>query len=355
MRLVIVKRVKPLPMGGILIPVLSIVIGFIVSSLIIWGITGVPPSELFLYVYTAFYSPHILKTFLILTMLGIALLISFSGAIWNIGAEGQITLGMMATAYITLFTTLAEVDVVNKLVFILLAAVAGGLWATLAGVLRAYVNIDEVPVTLIFNYIAYYMLNFLVKGPWRGKQTYGYIRTDLMPENTWFIYVPGTVITYEAIVLTVIVVVGSTIFFKYTGLGLRIRVLGSNPDALLASGVNVKLLIVLALTLSGLIAGVAGAVQLAGDLHRISYPIEHHTANFGYIAILVAWLTMLDIRVVPIAAYVVSALYQAGYQLQIAGVGGAAIQYILIGSVLLTFTILRTFSEYSVKLILRRR
>ncbi len=157
--------------------------------------------------------------------------------------------------------------------------------------------------------------------------------------------------TCEVLILAILTVVITYIILKYTSLGLRIKVLGSNPDALRAAGANVRALIIIALALSGAIAGAMGAAQLAGYLHRISYPIESHTANYGYTAILVAWLSMLDIRAVPLAAYIVSALYQAGISMQIAGISSASATYVFIGAVLLTFTVLRVFSEYSLRII----
>lgn len=352
-RVVIVKRVKPLPFGNILIPLLSIVMGVVLAALILYFLSGTPPVLLFVNVGMGFIQIQTLRDFLMLTMLGTALVISFTGAIWNIGEEGQITMGMMAAAYIALFTALSHMPSAAKLTMIALALVLGGLWGLIAGVLRAYLSIDEVPVTLIMNYIAYYALNYLVRGPWKGKATYGYIRTDLIPEATHFTLLPvrGVTVTYEDVALTVGIMAFAAFFLWRTATGVRLKVLGSNPDALRAAGVNVQAMIILALTISGAIAGAVGAAQLAGYLHRISYPMESHTANLGYTAILVAWLSMLDLRAVPIAAYIIGALNQAGRLVQAARLGGAAITYLFIGTTLLTFTVLRVFSEYSIRFV----
>ena len=99
-------------------------------------------------------------------------------------------MGIMATAYIALFAGLSSMPILAKIIIVILSAILGAPWATIAGGLRAYLSIDEVPVTLIMNYIAYYILNYLVRGPWKGKETYGYIRTDLLPQDVWFINLP---------------------------------------------------------------------------------------------------------------------------------------------------------------------
>ncbi len=356
-KIAVIKRVKPLPFGNVLIPLLSIIIGILLSALILYVLSGISPILLFINVGEGFIALETLRDFVVLTIVGTALVIAFTGAVWNIGGEGQITLGILAATYIALFSPLASSSISAKIAMVLLAMVLGGLWGALAGILRAYLSIDEVASTLIMNYIAYYILNYLVRGPWLGKHTYGYIRTDLIPEQTQFVTLPfaGITVTYEEVIIMIITLGFAIFLLSRTALGIRIKVLGSNPDALRAAGVSVERLIILSLALSGAIAGIAGAAQLAGYLHRVSYPIETHTANYGYTAILVAWLSMLDLRAVPIAAYIIGALNQAGRLLQTAGIGGAAITYLFIGTTLTTFTILRVFSEYSVKFIRVRK
>ncbi len=272
-------------------------------------------------------------------------------------------MGIMATAYIALFTGLSSMPILAKIIIVILSAILGAPWATIAGGLRAYLSIDEVPVTLIMNYIAYYILNYLVRGPWKGKETYGYIRTDLLPQDVWFINLPTITIpgvgevsintTAESILLLIIIFIGLWYLLRNTTIGLRIRILGSNPDVLRAAGINVPLTIVLALTISGAIMGIVGAIVLArGDLdYRIPYPYEARTANYGYTDILVAWLSMLDIRAFPVAAYIVSSLYITGLKLQVAGLGEAATTFVFMGTVLLTYTVIRVFSEYTIRIV----
>lgn len=353
MHVTVIKRVKPLPFGNVLIPSLSIVIGVLLASLVLYILMGISPTQFFTYIGEGFISLETLRDFILLTILGTALIISFKGAVWNIGAEGQIAMGMLAAAYVALFTNLSSSPVLGKIMMIVLALILSGMWGLIAGILKAYLAIDEVASTLIMNYIAYYILNYLVRGPWKGKHTYGYIRTDLIPESVHFSTLPirGVTITYEEVLLLIITLVFAYILLYKTALGVRIRILGSNPEALKAAGVNVKLLTITLLTISGAISGMVGAAQLAGYLHRISYPIETHTPYLGYTAILVAWLSMLDLRAVPIIAFIIGSLNQAGRLLQIAGVGGIAMTYLFIGTILVTFTVLRVFSEYKIKII----
>ncbi len=354
-RIIIIKRVKPIPFSGALIPIMSLVIGLLLSSIILSLARGISPVDLFFAVGRAFFQLTVIKDLVILTLVGISLVLAFTGAVWNIGSEGQIHMGMMVTTWIALFTALSSIPFLAKIVCVILAGVFGALWAAIAGLLRAYAGIDEVPITLMMNYIAYYILDILVYGPWKGEYTYGYIRTDEIPHGMWFqrVWIPGLpslTATWEALLLAIVIGVLAWLLLKYTTIGLRIRVLGSNPDILRSSGISVPLTIVLALTISGFVSGVVGAVYVLGDTHRLGYPIEGQTANHGYLGILVAWLSMLDVRAVPVAAYIVSALRNAGLLVQIAGIGGTETMFVFIGSVLLTYSVVRILSEYSVKI-----
>lgn len=350
LKITVLRRAKPIPYAKVVIPLTSITTGVLLSTAILFFLAGIPPHTLLVLVVHSFTSPTVVKDTLILTLTGLSLLIAFKASIWNIGSEGQIHIGMLAATWIALFTPLASTPWIAKITCILVAAFAGSLWAILAGLLRAYADLDEVPVTLMLNYVAYYLLDILVYGPWRGRFTYGYIRTDEIPEQLWFNPIPGTTASIE--VLMVAVIVGIMVWFmmRYTVLGLRLRILGSNPELLRSTGTSVPRMIVLTLALSGAVSGIVGAVYLLGDTHRISYPVEAQTANYGYLGILVAWLSMLDLRAIPLAAYIVSSLRVTGITMQIAGLGGTAIVFVFMGSVLLTYTIARVFTEYTIRI-----
>jgi len=399
MRVVVIRRVKPLPFGGIIIPLISIIIGILLSALVLYGV-GVPPDIYFSTIATSFLSPQILRSFVLLTALGAALILSFSGAVWNIGAEGQMIWGMIGAGYIGVFVAASSyyispselpiyqampgvmiLDVsptkpvisvlhmappLGQALMILVAILLGGLWALIAGSLKAFLEIDEVASTLILNYIAYFSFNYLVSEPLRGLsvQAKQFLRTDALHYALRFVRipVPGTTVTYMEVALAVGVFIIVWFLLKYTTLGLRLKILGSNPNALKAAGVSTRKYIIIALTLSGLIAGSVGAMIFGANFYRlekIDNIVTPPTQNMGYTAILVSWLSMLDIRAVPVSAYIVAALMQAGSELQarlgtggVSGiVSGSAITYTLIGFVLITFTILRVFTEYELKFV----
>ena len=402
MRLIVTKRVKPLKFGGIIIPFLSIVVGIFLATIALYGLARVPPLLVYGAIGQSLISPQMLQTFVMLTILGVALIIPFNAAVWNIGAEGQIIWGMIMSAFIGLTVAVRYIIVspsdlpkytnmpgmfvlptptvsgayaVEALtmnpgaaicLMLIVAGIAGAVWALIAGLMRAYLDIDEVATTLIMNYIAYYAYNYIVYGPLQGItiSTSGFgLSNALHPALRFSRISTATTATWEGVALMIAIFVIAWFVLRQTTFGLRLRILGSNPQVLRAAGINVRKYIVLALTISGAIAGLVGTILFAGNLYQlikiktITTPPTH---NIGYTAILVSWLSMLDIRGVPIAAYIVASLFQAGINLQssLGGVSGGsamissgALTYVLIGFVLTTFTVLRVFAEYSIKVV----
>ncbi len=358
--MIIVRRVKPLPYW--IVPILALAIGIIVAIIILYVMSGgaVAPLDVLVSIGNGFAQPHLLAmTFILLSIVGIGLVVSFKGAVFNIGGEGQIYMGAMVTIWVALFSPLATMAglagaISMKTAFILLSIMAGAFWAFLAALPRAFLNLDEVPVTLMMNYIAYYIVDILVRGPWHETK-YGYLRTETIPTEAQFSVIRGTTLSIELLFILIALFFVAWFLLKHTTLGLYIKVLGNNPNLLKSSGINVKLVVLLALTISGAIIGLVGAGYVSGITHNLSYPVEEKTAQFGYTGILVAWLSMLELIAVPIAAYIIAALYNAGINMQILGAGGAAVVDVFIGSILITYTALITISEYKIKIIIKKR
>jgi len=373
MKIAILKRKKELKYGAVIASLLSILFG-ITIYLVIIGLFGVNLVEAINILGKSFISPTIMKDFLIIYVMGCGLLLSFKASLWNIGGEGQFYIAMIPGIVITLLlfnpetssTTVPAFIVV--LLVIITGSVVGAVWAAVAGTLKAFMNIDEVPVTLILNYIAYYLVNHLVSGPLKGKKTYGYLRTDEIPgiyrlniilpitrtgnqfEEAVYSFLTQ-VSYYIALLVTAIAIsVFTWWLFKYTKLGLYIKIMGSNPEYLYATGVNTKMLTLLIMALSGSIIGLSGSLYLLVEWGRIPYGIQSHTPGYGYLAILASWLSMLDHRLLPVSAYLVAGLRNTGLSIKIAGLGDTEQTLIILGSVLLGYSITRFIADYEVKI-----
>lgn len=387
MRFVILRRKAPLKYGKALTIVLSLAFGIGIFTTFS-AFLGINPIFILESIATTFVFPGIIKDFLILTLLGYALLIAFRGSLWNIGAEGQVHMAYLIMVYITVilfYTREKTISLYSSIGIIFLsfmcAIMAGALWGGLAGVIKAYAKIDEVPVTLILNYIAYFIGDILVYGPFRGKYVYGYVRTDILPEPYRIdlrihIFTTGNpivdtllgfireFITYLVWLIGLLLVIVFVYWlFSKTTIGLRIKILGSNPEYLTTLGYDVNKLTVITFMISGAIAGFTAALYYHGSLLRLGYPLEYQTEGYGYLAVLVTWLSHLDVILVPVSAYIVSSLI-IGCQRASAlpgvreafeemGLGGGEIAFrlLMFGSILLSYSILRFIQEYELRVI----
>lgn len=371
--LVITKRYKKNILTSTPVILLSSLLrGLVASYLVIWVTVGLDPVSYFSTFYQTLTSyTGLLEPLLLLTLLGTAITLAFYGSFWNVGAEGQYVLGMLGAIYVVMFSPLATAflggDYVSiglaKLAAVTLGGVFGAAWALVPGVFKAYIKISEVPIMLLMNYIAYNLSDYLTSGPWKGRYTYGYIRTDMIPETSRLTVVPGLeILRYEIVFAAIAVLISAYLLVEYTQLGLKIKVLGTNPIALVSSGHDYRKVTVLVAAISGFIAGLAGAMRLLGYDYRLPYNIgDGKTGFYGYTAILVAWLSFRDARFIVPSAVIVSALNSFGYRMQMSlkgllppGISAYAFSQVFIGSTLIVYTLTRVTRDYSLRLVIRR-
>jgi general nucleoside transport system permease protein len=232
-----------------------------------------------------------------LVLTGLAVALAFRARFWNIGAEGQLYAGAVAATWCGL--TLGEVTPALLLPGLLLAsAVAGGAWALLPGLLKARLRVDDVVTTLLLNYVMLYLVSALVDGPWRE------------PVSQW----PQSPEIAEAAQLPILLErsrlhLGVPLAFACAGLvwvllartplGYAIRAAGTNPRAAEFGGIRTARVIVLTAVLSGALAGLAGAGELAGIQFHL---MEGLSPGYGYSGIVVAVLGGLHPLGVVLAA-----------------------------------------------------
>jgi simple sugar transport system permease protein len=251
----------------------------------------------------------------VLAGLGIAL--GFRAGLFNIGAEGQVIVGGIAAVYVGFAFT--DLPIYVHLPLALLAgAVAGALWASIAGWLKAATGAHEVITTIMLNLIAVRLLEYLLRNPPLQREG----RSDPISESVLASASLPRLLTYldpslrvNAGILIAIVLVGFVYWLLFrTTLGFEFRASGFNPDAARYAGMRAGVIIVVTMAIAGALAGLAGANQVLGVLGRAS---PGFSGGVGFDAIAVALLGRSHPVGVLLAGLLFGALEAGGRQMQV--------------------------------------
>ena len=221
-----------------------------------------------------------------LLLIGAGLALAFRVGFFNIGAEGQLLMGAVGAAYAALFLPVGPWTL--PLMF-LLGGGLGALWAGFAAWLRVHFGASEILTTLMQNYLAYYLVVYLVAGPWKGKLVFGFLYTDRFPEEAQLPRLGDTLVHWPTLLLGVAAAALLQALLFRTPLGFAWRVQGENPLAARYLGLPGGRLLLLAALFSGLLAGFAGVGEVAGIHLRLLEPAQI-SLGYGFTAILAAWL-----------------------------------------------------------------
>jgi ABC-type uncharacterized transport system permease subunit len=235
-----------------------------------------------------------------LILCGAGLAVAYKAGVFNIGAEGQLLMGAMAATWVALYSGVPP-PLTLPLMF-LFGAAAGAAYALLAGILKAKLGLNEIIVTLMLNYVASNLLVYFVTGPWKGKGEWGFPQTDKFPDYATLATIPGTRIHYLTLILALVSTLALYFLLFRTKVGYELRVMGDNPDAARFAGMSTTYLVLVAIIISGALAGVAGVGEVAGIHMRLKRGIS---PGYGFTAIIPAWLSNLNpLLVIPASVFV---------------------------------------------------
>jgi len=255
--------------------------------------------------------------FIPLLLCSVGLVIAFKAGVWNIGAEGQLLMGAVASTWVALYAMPNAPGPVLVACMFTLGFLAGAAWAIIPALLKSTLDVNEVITTLMMNYVAMQLVNYLIQGPWRGP--YMFPKTREIPIQAQLGLIPGTSIHYPTLIIGLTSTVLAYVMMERTKFGFELRVVGSNPRAARYAGISIPRVILLVMALSGGLAGLAGVGEVAGNPahHGLYYP-ESVSAGYGYTAIIVAWLSRLNPLGLPLATLFVAAVLVSGYFMKIA-------------------------------------
>lgn len=205
--------------------------------------------------------------------------------VFNIGAEGQIYLGGLG-ATLTAFMLAGLPKIILIPCCIIGGAVFGAVWGAIPGYLKAKRNVNEVITTLLMNYIAIHFVHWTVNGPLKEPNA-TFPRTATLPDGAILpVLVPRTQL-HIGILIALFFAFAVWFLLSRTTLGFQLRTTGSSPNTAFYAGMNVQKLTILALAISGGLAGIGGAVEIMGVHHCL---LEGFSPGYGFDAIAVALL-----------------------------------------------------------------
>ena len=284
------------------IPLAALVAAFGIGALLL-VIAGASPIAGYQALFRGAFGTRnaVIETFvkttpILLVALGVA--VAFRCSTWNIGAEGQLQLGAIGAAVVGM--ALHDVPTVIALpVMIVTGFLAGGLYAAIAGILKAKWEVNEVITTIMMNFVGLLFTSYLVFGPLRDPAAAGQPMSPAIATTAQLPRLLARGRLHAGVILALVAAVLVYVLLWKTTLGYQIRAVGFNPRAARHAGINVSRSIFLAMTISGGLAGLAGMSEVAGIQYRL---IEGFSAGFGSAGTVVALLGNLHpIAIVPAA------------------------------------------------------
>ena len=249
-----------------------------------------------------------------LVLCAVGLAIGFRANVWNIGAEGQLTLGAITGGGLAL-AFYGEGGWWLLPMMVVGGAVGGAAWAAVPAFLRLRFNASEILTSLMLNYVALLLLNYVVHGPYRDPDGFAFPESRLFESDAVLpILWAGTRVHLGAL-FALLAVAGGWLLIARTFVGFQIKVIGLTPAAAGYAGFDQKRIVWLTLLLSGALAGIAGMGEVAGPIGQVTAGIS---PGYGYTAIIVAFLGRLHPVGILLAALLMALSFIGGEAAQIA-------------------------------------
>ncbi len=322
------SRIQFLAVFQVLSPLLAVVLALLAGGIII-GAIGINPLGAYAALWNgAFGTPagfglSVTRTVPLL-FVGLSVSLAFRCGLFNIGGEGQLYMGALASTALAVF--LPEMPWAIHFPIILLGSfIAGGAWGAVAGWMRAKFGLSEIITTIMLNYIAFWIVSYLVHGPMLDESSY-YPWSAEVPESTQFPILHDLTGIHIGIFLALAAALVVYVFLWRTKIGFEIRATGAGISTSRFVGIRVVRSTVLAMFLAGGLAGLAGTAEVHGVQFRLS---DFFSPGYGFTGIAVALVGRTQPFGVILAALLFGLLDSGSDNLQqTMGVPSAVIQIV---------------------------
>ena len=339
-----------------LVRLAAIVLALIVCALIIVLITGYNPLQVYSAMWTGTFGSArkiwiTLQKTAMLLCISLAVTPAYKMRFWNIGAEGQVLIGCLATAACMIhFGSSLPAPVLIPVMFVSSVA-AGAVWAMIPAFFRANWGTNETLFTLMMNYIAMQVVTFCVvfwENP-AGSNSVGIINS--VSKSGWLPELFGQKYLLNILIVAVLTVL-MYIYLKFSKQGYELTVVGESENTARYVGINIKKVIIRTLLISGAICGVAGFMLVAGTDHTIS---TNTVGGMGFTAIMVSWLAKFNPIVMALTSFLITFLSRGAGEIATALRLNQSVSDILTGIILFFIIGSEFFIQYRVSFHFRAR
>lgn len=313
-------------------PVVSIILALLLCALFI-AANGMNPVMVYEKMFRgAFGNTYGLTETMVkaipLLLCGLGIAVAYRISVWNIGAEGQLTVGAMAATAVTIyFPNLSSFWSLSLM--LLFGIAAGAFWGLLTAIPRTHFGVNELITSLMLNYVALLALDYVVFGPWKDPKGFNFPGSPMFT-TAQSLPVLGSTRLHIGLLFGIFAVVIYYLMIRFTKWGYELRLIGANPIAAKYAGIPIKRHIIIVMLISGGLAGIAGMAEVSGVTHKLMQGIS---PGYGYTAIIVAWLAKLNPLGLIITSILFGGLIVGGYSVQTIGLP-SSISEMLQGSIL---------------------
>lgn len=315
----IIKRSQISLQKSLIIRAIFLLIAFFISAIVIFLIVKINPLNVYVSMMkgafgTAKRTWVTIRDLMMLTCLAAALAPAYTLKFWNIGAEGQMLLGVVGASFMMINFPTIPIPLLMILMFVS-AVVLGALWGIIPSIFKVKWNTNETLFTLMMNYIAIKFVAFCV-AKWEnppGSNSVGNL--NIRTHAGWFPNVFSKGYNADFFILTLIVLIICVLVFiylRYTKHGFEIAVIGDSERTAKYSGIEVDKVLIRTMAISGALCGLAGFLEVAAVSHTIT---TNSAGGRGFTAIIVAWMAKMNPFVMILISLIITVLERGAVQI----------------------------------------
>jgi simple sugar transport system permease protein len=302
----------------VVLTILPIVVSLFITALLVMAV-GADPRAVFEKIWEGAFRDsntvgQVVNFWIPLTLASIGLIVTFTAGLWNIGVEGQMTIGAVFASWAALSFSLPHPLLIP--VEILLAMLGGALWAALCGVLKTRLGVHEIFSGVALNFLANVVSLFLISGPWQPPEGGSVRATPPFPENALLPPFSETFpVNLLMLILVVVAVVAVIVALRGTRWGLQLKATGKNARSALLLGVPTNRSALSAFVVCGAVAGLAGAYRVLFTYASLRPLVS---GGIGFLGLLVVLLVSIRAVWVPLVTFAFAAILSGSGRLKIA-------------------------------------